>query len=232
MLLRFCSLTLLALCGAQAEIPRPAPQLFDPIILATATDNVQDLLGLSALYKSTGGENTWYYKYRWMSDDPDCTWFGVTCNSFGSVDSLRLDSNRLNGTLPTQIGLMTAMESMFSFGYNSITGTLPTQIGLMTAMESHFYLPSNSITGTLPTQIGNWDFLTVKCPVSAPNGDWPIDNTPRHLHLQQFNQQHDSDPNWRNDRSDEGILSIEFLAGVHSNSDWFAAEAHIFSAGQ
>ena len=82
--------------------------MFDPIILATATDNVQDLLGLSALYKSTGGENTWYYNSGWMSDlYPNCTWYGVGCNSFGSVDSLRLDSNRLEGTLPTQIGLIT-----------------------------------------------------------------------------------------------------------------------------
>ena len=146
MLLRFCSLTLLALCGAQAEIPRPAPQLFDPIILARATDNVQDLLGLSALYKSTGGENTWYRDSGWMSDDPDCTWYGVGCNSFGSVDSLTLDSNRLKGTLPTQIGLMTAMESHFDLEDNRITGTLPTQIGLMTAMESNFDLSGNSIT--------------------------------------------------------------------------------------
>ena len=144
MLLRFCSLTLLALCGAQAEISRPAPQLFDPIILATATDNVQDLLGLSALYKSTGGENTWYRNSGWMSDlYPDCTWYGVGCNRFRSLDSLKLDSNRLKGTLPTQIGLMTAMESIFYLGYNSITGTLPTQIGLMTAMKYLFYLSYN-----------------------------------------------------------------------------------------
>ena len=62
-ILRFCFVALPTLCGAaQPDIPRPAPQY----------DNVQDLLGLSALYKSTGGENTWYHKSRWMSDDPDC----------------------------------------------------------------------------------------------------------------------------------------------------------------
>ena len=84
------------------------------------------------------------------------------------------------GTLPTQIGLMTAMRAT-SLSDNSITGTLPTQIGLMTAMESYFDLSDNSITGTLPTQIGLMTAMessstsTITASRAPPDADRPHD---------------------------------------------------------
>jgi Leucine-rich repeat (LRR) protein len=50
---------------------------------------------LMALYQALNGEN-WKEQANWMSEDSVCIWYGVTCDSDGSVVSLELKSNNLD----------------------------------------------------------------------------------------------------------------------------------------
>jgi hypothetical protein len=44
-----------------------------------------------------------------------------------------MEFNELNGTIPSELGLMTAMERL-SMYENELNGTIPSELGLMTAM--------------------------------------------------------------------------------------------------
>ena len=83
-------------CTANLDIACPTP--------------VAQVHALEALYAAAGGEG-WVTKTNWMSGDP-CTagsiWYGVTCSG-GNVTSLHLNDNGLNGTLPSEVGQLTAI---------------------------------------------------------------------------------------------------------------------------
>ena len=118
--------------------------------------------GLSALYSATQGLD-WTSKKQWLSGDP-CTnsWYGVTC-SVSEAEGKRItgfdvSSNDLDGTLPTEIGLLTAVTSRVYMNGNSLKGSLPSEIGSMTAMSSHMYFQC-SLNGTLPTELGRLSVL-------------------------------------------------------------------------
>ena len=61
-------------------------------------------------------------------------WQGVDCtkqtNSISSVTTLILNDYDLHGTLPTSIGNLTSLE-YFSLGSNRLTGSIPTEVGQM-----------------------------------------------------------------------------------------------------
>jgi len=59
----------------------------------------------------------------------------------------------LTGTLPTELGLLTAVD-FFNVGNNQITGTLPTELGRMTALAALFNVRFNNLNGPLPTELG------------------------------------------------------------------------------
>ena len=54
-----------------------------------------------------------------------------------------LASNALTGTLPTEMGRMTRMKSLFEVWGNHLTGTIPTEVGLMTKVTDEFQFFSN-----------------------------------------------------------------------------------------
>ena len=76
----------------------------------------------------------------------------------GRVTSLSMRHNNMLGTLPTEIGLMTALESMYAFS-NGISGTLPTELGRLSSLRI-FSVYKNPISGALPTQLGHLSQLT------------------------------------------------------------------------
>lgn len=110
---------------------------------AFATNN--DWEALAALYEATGGAS-WQpaddrrepCNFGWLQNEP-CNgtmskWTSVSCNSEGRVERLALSKCGLNGSLPTEFGLLTTMISADLHG-NSLSGSLPTQLSRLTNLE-------------------------------------------------------------------------------------------------
>jgi len=77
---------------------------------------------------------------------------------FTALTSLGLSQNPLTGPMPTEIGLMTSLVNL-DFGGNALTGRIPSEFGLMTNLK-HVQLNANQVAGTLPSQLGLLTELT------------------------------------------------------------------------
>jgi hypothetical protein len=126
---------------------------------------------LTLWFQPTFTNTRWYY--RWLLSANECDWQGFSCSSInlgGTVGTQNVvtafDSNNIafwvwndmKGTIPADLGLLTAME-IFNVNSRALTGTLPASIIQWTALLS-FGVPSNFLTGTLPASIGQWTALT------------------------------------------------------------------------
>jgi hypothetical protein len=70
----------------------------------------------------------------------------------------------MNGVLPTELGLLTALEGV-DFGRSEFSGTLPTEIGRL-ANLSVLSVYRNEMTGTIPSQLGELTALgMLPCPI-------------------------------------------------------------------
>ena len=142
---------------------------------------------LRVLYHATNGDN-------WTNNDADTTWFqsSSVCD-WGSINALcrgngqqvdfislyndnlqgtipdelgqltaltylRSDSNRLTGTIPSQVGQLTALTYL-TFADNQLNGAIPSDLGQLTALTS-LVLAVNQLTGTIPSQLGKLTALT------------------------------------------------------------------------
>ena len=65
--------------------------------------------------------------------------------------ALWLDSNRIEGTIPTEIGLLTDLASV-SMSNCTLAGTIPTEIGNLKDLR-RLWLFDNNLTGQIPTQL-------------------------------------------------------------------------------
>ena len=73
---------------------------------------------------------------------------------------LRLETNTLNGTTPTELGAMDASLETLFMGRNQLTGSLPTELGLLTNLLD-LYLERNALSGIIPSEVGRADELIV-----------------------------------------------------------------------
>ena len=107
-----------------------------------AHDHPDDCTALSALQKATGAP--------WPLDGSTlCEWEGVKCDSSGRVSDIDMYDVEpaLEGALPTQVGLLTAMSGYFGFDGNVLSGSVPTQIGRMTSLTRGLGLGGNAFSG-------------------------------------------------------------------------------------
>ena len=82
------------------------------------------------------------------------------CNMDKQMLTLDLDYNNLQGRLPIEIGLLKHLRRAELYGgpQGFLTGTLPSQIGLLTALQS-LSVRGNEMTGTIPSELGKCSSL-------------------------------------------------------------------------
>ena len=108
---------------------------------------------LEALFNATNGESWQIIRNNWLSGDP-CRerWSGVTCNSQRNIVTLNLLRFGLSGTIPTELGDLTAL-TILNVAHNRVEGTLPTHFGRF-AMLRELFIHHNFISGTIATEVG------------------------------------------------------------------------------
>ncbi|OAD22816.1 putative leucine rich repeat protein, partial [Candidatus Thiomargarita nelsonii] len=111
---------------------------------------------LVALYNSTDGDN-WWRNDGWNVTNTPCSWYRVTCSG-GHISELNLSSNKLTGSIPSELGNLTQLTVLYLYS-NKLTGSIPTELGNLTYLQV-LWLSGNNLTGSIPTELGNLAQLT------------------------------------------------------------------------
>ncbi|MBN2416026.1 T9SS type A sorting domain-containing protein [bacterium] len=137
----------------------PNPALARPVTVTTPgypPVNTADSLALVALYNSTDGPN-WNNRTNWLAG-PVYSWYGILVIG-DRVTGLTLYNNNLNGTIPSEIGVMTALQTLV-LEQNHLSGSIPSSLGGCAALV-YLDLYDNELTGSIPSQLGNLTNLAV-----------------------------------------------------------------------
>jgi hypothetical protein len=140
-----------------------------------AYPTIEQRFGLATFYFSTNGAN-WTNSSNWISELPECQWFGVSCEDGFIATNITLSSNNLAGTLPNEISTLSSLTSM-EFYDNQLSGSIPDGLGNITTLElldmemnlftgvafsepilslsslRQLFLSSNTLTGSMPEQL-------------------------------------------------------------------------------
>ena len=106
---------------------------------------------LVALHYSTA---RWHWEdvTGWLTNPDPCAWYGVDCEG-GTVQSLSLDGNRLDGSLPPELGTLANLTRL-NLSVNSLEGAIPPELGNLNNLE-WLLLDGNFFTGPIPPELGN-----------------------------------------------------------------------------
>ena len=149
--------------GHQVDIPTAGKRL-NVVVTRTATaatttygvlvihegPSAADTVALMALYNSLGGDD-WSENTSWGTATPLITWGQVNTDSNGRVTGLELGNNNLVGTLPDELGDLTALTTLYLWG-NGLSGPIP-DLRSLTGL-THLSLSQNELTGPVPTWLG------------------------------------------------------------------------------
>ncbi len=107
---------------------------------------------LIALYNATDGAN-WTNKTNWNTAAALDTWYGVSADAAGRVDTLSLVNNSLTGTIPAELGDLDSLKWLH-LHTNSLSGSIPAELGDLTNLWN-LDLRGNSLSGTIPAELGD-----------------------------------------------------------------------------
>lgn len=112
---------------------------------------------LATLFYATAGDQ-WRKSEDWMAYTQfECQWhrheFNSICDVAQRYHTLSLPDNSLQGTLPEELELLSAL-SIVQLQNNQLIGTLPTRIWSSWEHLVFMNVYNNSLSGTLPTDIG------------------------------------------------------------------------------
>ena len=100
-----------------------------------------------------------------LAFQPISFWKGVVINEKGRVTELNLSGNNLSGTIPPELGNMTALTELY-LEDNSISGEIPSSLEKLTSLRQ-VRIQNNFFEGPLPR---NFFAAGVYC-ISSPQKD-------------------------------------------------------------
>ncbi len=106
---------------------------------------------LTALYEATNGSN-WEESRNWLTDAPLGDWHGVETDADGTVVSLDLRWNKLDGPVPPELGGLAELDTLILFA-NRLTGPIPPELGDL-AKAKLVVLAGNELSGPIPPELG------------------------------------------------------------------------------
>ena len=105
---------------------------------------------LATLYNSlNGGE--WTMNNGWTEDSEECTWYGLVCDTSGSVIALELNDNNLRGVLEVEFVLLSKIGKFCKSGMHSTLASFPGHINIRFAQTEFVVLNTNLIWGFPPS---------------------------------------------------------------------------------
>ncbi len=117
--------------------------------VSKAQINTTDSLALVDLYNSTNG-TSWTNNSNWLTTSPVSTWYGISVTD-SRVTILSLHLNNLSGSLPSSIGNLAALQTIY-LDHNALTGEIPSSIGRLTNLKILF-LYFNQLQGSIPDSL-------------------------------------------------------------------------------
>ena len=119
-------------------------------IVNCGDDTVLDQNILISLYNATDGIN-WKTSTNWLTEEPLDSWYGVSVNLEGRVDSLILEENDLNGIIPVSLGKLADIQ-MLDLSDNELSGSIPIELGNLTSLVM-LDLSNNMLSGEIPFEV-------------------------------------------------------------------------------
>ncbi|GJP34353.1 hypothetical protein CLOM_g18806 [Closterium sp. NIES-68] len=117
--------------------------------------------------------------------DCDCaTVYGVQCDADGSIVSMHVTEQPLNGPVPSVLGELTTLTYL-RISKTDLIGSIPDGLSSLVRLQ-HLDLSYNSITGSIPQAISSLTSLTVLCGTQLHGLNRPLsimDNCPRQTEL-------------------------------------------------
>ena len=137
----------------------------DPKQLCPGASNLIQRFILAVFYFSTDG-HLWDNCYagskkdghcsfdgQWLSNNDECSWFGLTCNESGILTEIAFESNNLQGRIPSEISFLRDLQGL-SLEDGKLEGTIPQSIGLLSKLEV-LDLDHNQLSGPLPSSLAD-----------------------------------------------------------------------------
>ena len=132
--------------GETATLTFSIAVLSEPLAMPT------DREVLVALYEAAGGAQ-WIDSSGWLGAEPLGSWHGVTTDAAGRVTGLNLNNNGLSGSLPSALGSLTGLRSLFLYGNAGLTGALPGSLSALAGLQ-YFYAFGTGLC--LPPALDAW----------------------------------------------------------------------------
>ena len=141
-------------CENGTVVPNPADHpglVADCAVLLAAKDTLR---GTAAL--------------NWSATTPITDWTGITVSRAPKrVTNLNLDSMSLNGSIPAELGGLSALREL-RLAWNRLTGTIPPELGQLTQL-AQLVLGGNRLTGAIPPELGSIGATLTTLQLSGPN---------------------------------------------------------------
>ncbi len=112
---------------------------------------------MEALWDSTNGPG-WTNTTGWDTNTPIDSWYNIIVSG-GHITEILLNQNNLSGSIPPELGELTALTTLRLYT-NQLSGSIPPEIGNINSLEL-LSIYDNQLSGSIPAALGNLGNLTV-----------------------------------------------------------------------